>query len=339
MKKYSFIYIMVCSFLLFGGISQAQNIHFSQFYNAPIWLNPSLTGHIEGKYRANLNYKRQWTGITRSGVYNTPAISFDMNLRKRTNSRHSFGVGLGLVNDMSSSDNKLTHLTVLLGGAAHLNLDQNERHFISVGFNAGMSSRRLKTQEMLFASQYDGESLNPGVSSGEQFEQTSVINLDTRLGVTYSAYPSAKTQLKVGATLFHPVKMNESFLGLEADRPLNYLMHAEAKHAFTDKWAILPYFLYMGQAKTSEILLGTNLGIGLNDDYTLYVGGGYRVRDGMIAALGIQYNQFELGLSYDVNTTSLGGITNGRGDLELSFQYIGLSKKNEDPVLPALRYF
>lgn len=317
----------------------AQDVHFSQFYVAPLLLNPAMNGHIEGKFRLNLNYKRQWTGVTKSGVYNSPAISFDINLRKRSNSRHSFGLGLSLLNDLSSADNKLSNLTVLLGGAAHLNIDNNEKHFFSIGIQSGFMNRRFKTQNMLFASQYDGEDLNSSMASGENFDNSSMMNIDSRIGIIYSAYPSAKTDVKIGFAVFHPIKFNESILDLEYMRAINYVAHGEFNHYINGKVGIQPYFQVMSQAKALEITAGSNVSFMFADEKSFFIGGGYRFSDGAIATIGTEINHFRLGFSYDVATSDLGMITNGRGDFEISLQYIGVSKKSEEPVLPALRYF
>lgn len=342
MNKYPYIIsipVFLFMFCFFIQDIKTQDVHFSQFYAAPLLLNPAMNGHIEGKFRLNLNYKRQWTGITKSGVYNSPAISFDMNVRKRSNSRHSFGWGISLLNDLSSSDNKLSNLTVLIGGAAHLNIDKNEKHFFSIGIQSGFLNRRFKTQNMLFASQFDGESLNANISSGEQFSNTNIMNVDSRIGIIYSAYPSAKTNYKMGVAVFHPIKFNESIFDLEYERSINYVTHGELNHFFNSKVGIQPYFQFMSQAKVSELLLGSNVNFIFGNENIFFVGGGYRVNDSAIVTVGAEVNKFRLGLSYDVATSDLGMITNGRGDIELSFQYIGISKKSEEPVLPALRYF
>jgi type IX secretion system PorP/SprF family membrane protein len=333
------IFLICIFFMMPTDKAVAQDIHYSQFYTAPLLLNPALTGHIEGKYRINLNYKRQWTGVTKGGVYNTPALSFDINLRKRSNSKHSFGAGIVLMNDLSSTDNKLSNLLVLASGAAHLNLDGNEKHFITIGLGAGFSSRRLKSQNLLFASQYNGEILDPTISSGEDLSNATLSNVDTRVGIVYGFYPSANTILKAGVSVNHLVKMDEAITISGFKREPNFVGHAELEHYFNDKIGIQPYFLFMAQAKGTEITAGANVNFMMGENKKFFVGGGYRVYDGAMAVIGFEISRIKLGLSYDIATTDLGSVTNGKGDFELSLQYIGITKKNEEPVLPALRYF
>lgn len=55
-------------------VSYAQDVQFSQFYNAPLYLNPALTGTSHSS-RAILNYRNQWP--TAGKPFITYAASFD----------------------------------------------------------------------------------------------------------------------------------------------------------------------------------------------------------------------------------------------------------------------
>nr|MBP6456087.1 type IX secretion system membrane protein PorP/SprF [Chitinophagaceae bacterium] len=62
MKK--IIYILTFALILLQQKSNSQGLHFSQFYNAPILLNPANTGIIaNGNWRAGGNYRTQWFTI------------------------------------------------------------------------------------------------------------------------------------------------------------------------------------------------------------------------------------------------------------------------------------
>ncbi|RYE11728.1 MAG: type IX secretion system membrane protein PorP/SprF, partial [Sphingobacteriales bacterium] len=55
------IYVAVLGLLLCTAKSFAQtDPHFSQYYANPLYLNPALTGVIDGDYRATVNFKQQW---------------------------------------------------------------------------------------------------------------------------------------------------------------------------------------------------------------------------------------------------------------------------------------
>jgi len=58
--RFSMVVLMLSTL---SGTSSAQDFHYSQFYNAPLHLNPALTGIFRGDIRAMGNYKSQWTDV------------------------------------------------------------------------------------------------------------------------------------------------------------------------------------------------------------------------------------------------------------------------------------
>src|SRR6187399_1183164 len=85
---------LLCSLGLF-----AQDIHFSQFYNSPLTLNPALTGKMNGMLRFALSCRNQWYALTNGKTpFATYAGSFDMPIRFR---KDALGVGLVIVNDQA----------------------------------------------------------------------------------------------------------------------------------------------------------------------------------------------------------------------------------------------
>ena len=78
MKLVKLLTILIIT-LVIGSELKAQDIHFSQFYNAPLTVNPALTGRIPGSYRVVINYRNQWPyQFDKATSFSTPAISFDM---------------------------------------------------------------------------------------------------------------------------------------------------------------------------------------------------------------------------------------------------------------------
>ena len=53
-------HLLLPAFVLFVLALSAQDIHFSQFGNSPINLNPGLTGAFGGDMRFVANYRNQW---------------------------------------------------------------------------------------------------------------------------------------------------------------------------------------------------------------------------------------------------------------------------------------
>ncbi len=73
--------ITACSVFLVTSI-QAQDLHFSQFFNSPLTTNPANTGFIpDGDYRLGINYRDQWSSIM-AVPYKTMSAFGDMQIMK-----------------------------------------------------------------------------------------------------------------------------------------------------------------------------------------------------------------------------------------------------------------
>ncbi len=62
---------------------QAQDLHFSQFFNSPLVTNPANTGFIpDADYRIGANYRNQWSSVM-SVPYKTVSAFGDAQVFKR----------------------------------------------------------------------------------------------------------------------------------------------------------------------------------------------------------------------------------------------------------------
>ena len=68
MRKTVIIFYFLMSFL-----AQGQDVHFSQFYNSPLTINPANVGAFNGDIRAHSNYRNQWSSI--QSAYKTYSFS------------------------------------------------------------------------------------------------------------------------------------------------------------------------------------------------------------------------------------------------------------------------
>jgi hypothetical protein len=86
------------------------------------------------------------------------------------------------------------------------------------------------------------------------------------------------------------------------------------------------------QAKAHNTEIGGAYGINLNPEQesptTIYFGSWFRFGDAIIPYVGLDFGEFQLGATYDVNVSSLRPGSDTRGGAELSLIYI---KKPTDP--------
>lgn len=338
MNRWHITYLIF--FLLMGFSIQAQDVHYSQFYNMPLTLNPALTGHIEGTYRAKLIYRNQWNSITSGGVYSTPGLSADMNFKLNPESRSSFGAGLALMNDQTGGGD-FTNTYALASVAYHMSLDKKEKTYLSFGVQGGYLMKRVDGNSLIFADQLDSQG-NPSNTSMENLSNSNVSGGDLRLGVTFSGYPSQKMNYKFGLGYLHLIKANEVFLEGTDENKLPSRLSFFAQGEFitgNPKLRVLPQLLFMNQAKVNEINLTSNLGYKVTPDLELVFGAGYRVSDAAIANLGLNFKGVEFLASYDVNVSELTPASRANGGFEVSLGYVGRIKKPVKPELPCIRFY
>ncbi len=83
--------------------------------------------------------------------------------------------------------------------------------------------------------------------------------------------------------------------------------------------------LYSTQAKANEIVVGGALQRVISEDEkptSIYVGAWVRANDAVIPYLGLEFSDFRLGATYDVNTSALKAASQSRGGIEISLIYV-----------------
>src|SRR6476660_1127304 len=72
-KRYCVKTMLIAVSFVLPAISFSQVIHFSQFFEAPLWRNPSLAGIYKGDIRVQGVYRDQWNSVTdayKTGSFN-----------------------------------------------------------------------------------------------------------------------------------------------------------------------------------------------------------------------------------------------------------------------------
>ena len=87
--------------LLAGGAARAQDLHFSQFFEAPLLRNPSLAGIFNGDVRVQMVYRDQWNSFT--NAYRTGSL----------NAEYKMPIGKG--NDFITTGLHAAHMIIGLG--------------------------------------------------------------------------------------------------------------------------------------------------------------------------------------------------------------------------------
>jgi type IX secretion system PorP/SprF family membrane protein len=311
------------------AISSAQDIHFSQFMQSPLNLNPAQTGNFDGAYRFVGNFRRQWSSVTIP--YQTFGLSADAKnfLRKK-----NINAGTSLYYD-KTGDSHFSTLQFNLAGSYTIKLNKPATEFLFIGIQSGFTQRRIDYSNLTFDNQFNGFVYDPNIPSVETFENDGRIYLNLNAGINWVKNFEERKSVSAGIALFNLTKPPQSFFGndqIRLDRRLSFNLTGQGK--LTDKFDLLPSILFMAQGTYRELILGTSIKYIMTDNRNhyrntsnhvyraLYAGFWARTRDAGFVAIGMDYDQWYVGLSYDINFSNLRPASLGRGGFEVSVIYI-----------------
>jgi len=301
----------------------AQDIHLSQFNSSPQNLNPAQTGLFDGDWRFVGNHRSQWAAIP--VPYKTYSLSTDTRLKKKF-LNGTPGLGL-LINKDKAGDSKFSTTQICVSGAFIKRLGPDSTHFVSIGVQPGFTTKSFNINALTFDNQYDGDNYNAALSSGENFSKTRINYFDFGGGATYLWKKTQRLQASMGASAFHLNRPKQSFFNdngirLDVKTTINGIIEFPVAYQLD----LVPSIMYQRQGKYKETVLGLfgkyylQPFNGMTTAFSL--GGFYRMKDAFIIAANMEYRSFNVGVSYDVNTSKLTEATNNRGGFEISVIYI-----------------
>ncbi|MFL5738613.1 MAG: PorP/SprF family type IX secretion system membrane protein [Flavisolibacter sp.] len=319
-----------CLILIVALCSRAQDPNFSQFFVSPLTLNPALTGKFDGVFRVAGNYRDQWPTI--NNAFTTYTVSVDgAILKNRIPEFDQFGVGVMAFSD-KSGNGVLQNNYLALSTAYHKALDENGYNQIGLGFQGTYVNKRLDVTKVKFEDQLTANGFT-GVTS-ELFTQDdlNVSYFDMNLGFLYNGTSNGTNNFYLGASMYHVNRPKESFKGG------NYLLDPRLTFQAGGMLPVGEYnavhfsAIHSRQANAVNTQIGGAYMLGVNQDESnptnLYIGSWFRFGDAIIPYVGLEFGEFRIGATYDINVSSLKPASNMRGGAEFSLIYI---KKPNDP--------
>jgi type IX secretion system PorP/SprF family membrane protein len=357
MKKiqHSLPLLLILSMFLGMGKMQAQDGVFSQYYAAPLHVNPALMGVYDGQMRFNANYRQQWSGGTFSDIP-IRQIHASFDYRKRIADGDYLSLGINALEDETGADSKLKAtrgnlgLSYMkqLGGDRYRTNDQ----YLVVGVQVGGGQNRLATGNLWFDRQYDSSNIriDNNLPSGE-IEPSSKAYLDVNAGLLWYMVVDKNKSIYVGGSMHHITQPGISYFGNKAENlKRRFTVHAGGELPMNEQLSLMPAVMATLQGPSMNIQLGTNFRYSNHDwdEVAIRVGAWYRLVNKYIWESGgasnqnfiqqssrstilgdaitvtgmLEINSWLLGISYDIHTSAIVKPTNGRNAFELSLIYI-----------------
>jgi len=310
--------VILC--ILTSGIARAQDIHFSQFEQSPFNLNPGLTGDFNGQYRFIGNYRSQWRSV--SVPYLTTGLAADTRLL----TAQQIHAGVALFNDQAG-DSRLRRTSFQINASKEFQTDGPDSWVLIPGLSLGVTSMRIDYSQLRYDNQWNGYAYDPSLDPGENFPRSSRGYFNLHGGVVARRVYETGRRITTGLALFNLASPKQSFFDdgyIRLDTRAN--VHASWNEPINAQWHVRPAMLFMTQGTYKEMDIGgTGHYIISPKSYmfrSIYGGVFYRSRDAGFIVAGMQYDEWQVGLSYDINTSDLRPASAGRGGFELSVIYI-----------------
>ena len=332
-KSYLGSTLFLVLFVIIVGQSQqtkAQDIHFTQFDFAPLFINSSNTGNFNGDWRVAGNFRNQWQGV--SDPFRTSLISFDKQVFVLN---QKLGVGAYFVNDESGKGSmSYNKLYASVGYNTIIN-----NNGIGVGFQLGYVFGNVNSWLV-----YDPLTGTYTAPNGEPMSDYKSKFLDVNFGLNYKRSISI-IHPEVGLSFMHLNMPSNAFEESDEKLALRYNLYSTVKTNISDKIYVTPKFLLSGVKGSSEYIVGTEAGwnlIGIKTTVKRVFGGAY-IRNGstgfdaFMAQVGATIGRLDLGISYDMYLSDI-SQTGNMSAFEITFIYKSISTILNSYSIPCERY-
>ena len=323
--KRSFLYRFIVFCLLLPGIHSdmySQDLHFSQFYEAPLLRNPSLAGLFEGDVRVQAVYRNQWSSI--SVPYQTGSLNAEYKFPVGKGDDF-FTAGLQLLFDRAGTV-ALTSTHLLPAINFHKSMSSSRNTYLSLGFMGGLVTRRIDQSRITTNNQYDGFGYNGSLPTGEVFDNNYSF-FDMNVGMSLSTTLGSEEQhLIFGGIAYHHLNKPVNSFYQNINHLPKWVLSGGLK-INADQMSYVTFFGdYTKQGPYQEAIAGGLYSRKAGDEdipnFIIHMGMFYRYKDALIPAVKLDYFPFSFGFTYDINVSALQTASNNRGGLETSLSYI-----------------
>ncbi len=313
--------------------TNAQDMHFSQYGEAPLTLNPALCS-VAYDVRVLTNYKNQWASV--ASPFKSYGFSAEVGIKYRKHGNAYISSGLSAYRDIAG-DAQLgtTHVNGVLGAVVKAGLYSK----VSGALSAGITMKSVNANVFQWENQYDGYMYVASAPSGEKFMPGNSNYADFGLGFNWNyskseQYISASNGIRfdVGFAAYHFNQPKHSYIHVKNERRLMKLnFYGNANIGLKgSNLCLLPGLMVSMQGPSKEIIPSFLLKYIIQEQsvHTYLVkpcaiSGGlhYRYKDAIVPAVLFEYSMYAIGVSYDVNLSSLKTASQYKGGMEICLKF------------------
>lgn len=301
-----------------------QDPQFSQFYAAPLYLNPAYTGTgPKAHHRFVANYRNQWPSI--SNAFVTYAFSYDYYHRKLNS-----GFGVLFTKDQAGSAGlRSTNIGLSYSYKIHV----AKKWVITPGIQFAYNMRDIDFNKLIFSDQLrfrdsNGEVPPVAESLARSYRQASYLDFSSGILIYNES-------IWFGISSYHMNEPNQSLLDREDRIPRKTSIHAGYKiplyrgpAGMKKMSSVAPSFIYKKQGEFDQLDVGIQFhyspitagfwyrGIPVSQDIPDHIN-----HDALTFLFGLRFEEFNVGYSYDITVSDLVPSTGGAHELSLIYQF------------------
>jgi type IX secretion system PorP/SprF family membrane protein len=327
--SYKSVFLSSLLILLATHWVTAQDPQFSQFYAAPLYLNPAFAGST-GMARVGLNYRNQWPAIDAN--FTTFSAYGDMYLEEKNS-----GVGF-MINRDREGVFGMTSTSIALQYAYDLQI--TKQLSFRPGFQAAVYNRAINFSKLTFGDQFDPQ-------TGDVKSPTSLENLNTGQSKFFPDISMGGLLFSknawLGLSAFHITEPNQSLVGGTDKLPMKISAHAGYKFYFEQgtmksgvysipqERSVAPTVQYRHQGQWDQMDIGMYFTFEPIIIGTWYRGvpfkkvNGFANNESVVLLIGLTKrgpkDVFNIGYSYDYTISKLGPSSGGAHEFSISYSW------------------
>jgi type IX secretion system PorP/SprF family membrane protein len=313
-------------------LTQAQDVHFSQFYAAPLYYNPANAGNFSGSARVGLNYRDQWGSVT--VPYRSYDVYADVAIQP-AKAVNRFGIGVLAMNDVAG-DGILTNTRLQASAAYHIGHTENSPVRFALGISGAYVQKTLDIYKLTFDSQWNVDEFNTGLPNNETAKEK-LQYYDFSAGILSTFIPYEDERYFLGVAVHHITQPVESFYETGNTLHTKYVAQAGAFIQAGANMSLQPQAFYTQQSSASEIIAGMNMSL-RSQFYdkekfrALILGAWYRYKDAAWVVAGMNLGNYTCTVNYDFNFSQLTPATQTLGGLEIAMVYTFRRSEKHNPI-------
>jgi len=328
--------IIITITTLIGFSVQGQDVHFSQLKSTSVYNSVASAGAISNaQLRSSLHYRNQW--FTIGDAYQTYSLATDYKLEMDDWQGNHIGIGLILFKDEQGALN-FNRLQAKLSLAYHQKISKYS--FISGGVQIGITQHSIDGSKAEWATQFNGKEHDKALPSQEGNLFQPFINYDVGAGLLWRYDTKSKNRFttnafntfNIGLSVYHLTGSSLSYNAGEKDK-MKYVAFANTAFFLKENEIELePSVLFQMKGKELEFVFGALNKIifiepsyytGYYSQFDLSFGVYYRLpNDAIIPTVSMNYDNYSVGLSYDINLSELNQASAYQGGIEIFLKYM-----------------